>query len=295
MDDGLIIAIAAGSASCVCCFGMVIAVICAPLPEELKQRKGKTEANITEKTDIRELPLPVINILKTAFELYDLDASGDLNSPTELRQISVHMLFNHPQYVRYDHSEVNKVYDLCDRKRVSNKRPLNLKQWIAWFQIELASPVEQMLVEIRKDQALYGHHTTEIGVHAPVVPNDECTPAEPEVMAPAPAEPEVVEVVVEPEEEGFPVAKLESILRQYMQRYDIDGSGSLNSVEELRMIVVNLVFNHPEWMGSYAKDVKKCTEALNTICHEQDISDEHSWDFPKLLFWVQHLPKTIAS
>merc|ERR1712232_320628 len=85
-----------------------------------------------------EIEPGLLQLLETYFDRYDLDRSGNLNSPDELRQIAINMCFNHSECLRV--TDVATLQSICDSTKLSNSNPMSLPVFLDWFKQELYKP-----------------------------------------------------------------------------------------------------------------------------------------------------------
>lgn len=85
-----------------------------------------------------QLTAEVVQVLEMYFDRYDLDRSGTLNSPDELRQIGVNLAFNHPDFLR--ETDPSALQSVCDSISVSSTNPMTLPQFLEWFKASLYKP-----------------------------------------------------------------------------------------------------------------------------------------------------------
>jgi len=85
-----------------------------------------------------QLTAEVVQVLEMYFDRYDLDRSGTLNSPDELRQIGVNLAFNHPGFLR--ETDPGALQSVCDSISVSSTNPMTLPQFLEWFKASLYKP-----------------------------------------------------------------------------------------------------------------------------------------------------------
>jgi len=93
-----------------------------------------------------------------------------------------------------------------------------------------------------------------------------------------------IKTSVHPAQPAQPVAnpemknhgQLEKIAQAMFDRYDLDGSGTINSIVELRQLVTNLLYH----VGAMPETTRAVTEKLALV------EDNISWKLPELLQWL---------
>jgi len=73
--------------------------------------------------------------------------------------------------------------------------------------------------------------------------------------------------------------ELKNMMRDYFTRYDLDGSGTINSAEELKQLCTNLVVKLELDM-----DVTTIDSHVSSACDMED-KDKGNWNFDKFLDW----------